>query len=265
MRARKKNLISNERKEKLIHKETLRFLNILETYSSENNDHNSILVIKNNSSELYENIANHIRDCLEKEHVNNNELRDYLNHEEAQIKNIFLDNSNDEKYDTLSPPNTEKNNSELYTQTIFDITTRSHDDVKTNADNIPLDNNNDKNWTVNLEHHTSSSSSKENAQNTAFLPTDSSKSFQSLQDIKNTKFSNLKTKEIQTIKPIPTNELVKPNSSLHKKLKKTYKDKHFIRLSEQAFLKNIFDIKTPKLGLFRYLKFLIIKMKRDKR
>ena len=119
MRAKKKNKINFERQEKLIHKETMRFLNNLENLD---NNSASSLISKSYFPELYDNVANHIRYYLDHPHIENDNLRNYLDEEQEKIKNLFIEENNEsDNNDSIINPETQQ-----YTQTIFDITTQSH-------------------------------------------------------------------------------------------------------------------------------------------
>lgn len=143
MRAKKKHQINFERKEKMIHKETMRFFSLLEMHSSSTINNQPYF------PELYENVVNHIRDYLSNTDFNDEQLRTYLNDETHKIKNFFIDEIDTKNDDqNLTDIKSTSLESEEYTQTIFDITTRSHindcivndtttidDDISYNSDN----------------------------------------------------------------------------------------------------------------------------------
>lgn len=166
MRAKKKKQINFERKEKLIHKETMRFLNILENTTS------TKIISQPYFSELYENIANHIREYLDNPNFEKDHLRGYLQEENNKIKNLFIDENNTEE--TLSPPNI-KSEENLFNQTIFNIAMQS-DDKAIEREKKELEDkllNNEK-------------------------TNDNKLKFKTLEEIKQNKFSNLTALEINS-------------------------------------------------------------------
>lgn len=236
MRAKKKNQINFERKEKLIHKETMRFLSLLEVHTSSTINNQPYF------PELYENIVNHIRDYLSNPSMDDDNLREYLDDEHTKVKNFFLEenfNSEDDiKKNNIHEEQNKDLNSESinYTQTIFDITTQSHSD-----ENQPYDTEKGSNIKSSKQISNILSDSEIDAKNetTASTSNEQQETKNELKKIRQTKFSNLQTFE------------VRPDEN-----------KNFVTLSEEPFLKDILiNTRKYKFGFFRYIKYLYLTRK----
>ncbi len=237
MRAKKKNQINFERKEKLIHKETMRFFNLLEIHSSTTINNQPYF------PELYENVVNHIREYLANPEFEDNSLRNYIDDETNKIKNLFLKDNETEENNLSNNIESETTPKEIeYTQTIFDITTKSNEidnsvettnisDFHSSSSKINLS---DKNTPSFEENHilTNNNLNQTNI--------DSEVELNQLKKIRDEKFSNLKVLSI-------THD----------------NNKDFITLSEEPFFYKIFkDQNKNKFSILRLLKYLYLKRKR---